>query len=293
MEKETEEYLEFLGKKKKLSTNTVNAYKRDISKFMEYLKRTKRDIKKLETKDLEKYIDNMKKQGYKTSSTVRAIATLRSFLGYLNRKEYINYDPTLELVSPRVEKKVPIVLTSSEIENLLSQPKNTDLKGIRDKAMLEFAYATGMRVSEIINLKLEDISIENSYVICDTDYKKRIIPLGKISIQALKVYLEEARPYLITTDEEDSLFVNLSGKRLTRQGFWKIIKYYKEQARIQKDITPHILRHSFATHLLENGADLKAIQTMLGHSDIASTQIYLECMKNDLDKIYKDSHPRA
>ena len=168
-----------------------------------------------------------------------------------------------------------------------------DLKGTRDKAMLEFAYATGMRVTEMINLDLEDVKLDEGYVICKGRNKSRNIPLGSMSLKALKEYIDEARPYLIRNEEEEALFVNVNGTRLTRQGFWKIVKYYKEQAHIEKDITPHVLRHSFATHLLQNGADLKAIQTMLGHSDISSTQVYMQFQDPGIKNEYKKAHPRA
>ena len=176
---------------------------------------------------------------------------------------------------------------------LLEQPKNIDLKGIRDKAMLEFAYATGMRVTEIISLNIDDVNLEEGYVICKTGSKQRNIPLGKISLKALEEYIEDSRPILIKAETEKALFVNINGKRLTRQGFWKIVKFYKEQAHITKEITPHVLRHSFATHLLQNGADLKAIQTMLGHSDISSTQVYMQFQDEGIKNIYLKAHPRA
>ena len=202
-------------------------------------------------------------------------------------------DPTEKIQSPKVEKRSPTVLTSDEVELLLEQPKNVDLKGIRDKAMLEFAYATGMRVTEIISLDISDVNIEQSYVVCKSGFKSRNIPLGTLSLKALKDYVEKARPILIKDEKVEALFVNINGKRLTRQGFWKIVKFYKEQAHITKEITPHVLRHSFATHLLQNGADLKAIQTMLGHSDISSTQVYMQFQNENLKDIYRKAHPRA
>ena len=176
---------------------------------------------------------------------------------------------------------------------LLDQPKDVDLKGTRDKAMLEFAYATGMRVTEIISLDIDDVNLNEGYVTCNSGKKQRTIPIGTMSLKALKEYIEEARPVIIKDENEKALFVNTNGKRLTRQGFWKIIKYYKEQAHIEKEITPHVLRHSFATHLLQNGADLKSIQTMLGHSDILSTQVYMQFQDEALKNIYKKAHPRA
>jgi len=209
------------------------------------------------------------------------------------RTRKIKEDPTEGIQSPKIEKKAPSVLTSQEVELLLDQPKDVDLKGTRDKAMLEFAYATGMRVTEIISLNIEDLHLDEGYVTCKYGNKQRNIPLGGISIKALREYIDEARPILIKSEDEKSLFVNINGKRLTRQGFWKIVKFYKEQAHINKDITPHVLRHSFATHLLQNGADLKAIQTMLGHSDISSTQVYMQFQDESLKNVYKSAHPRA
>mgnify|MGYP000557940744 CR=1 FL=1 len=209
------------------------------------------------------------------------------------KRQVVENDPTEGISSPKIEKRVPCILTSEEVELLLEQPTDFDLKGIRDKAMLEFAYATGMRVTEIISLNVEDVDLENSTVSCKTGPKQRIIPLGKMSLAALKEYLDEARNILVKSEKEKALFVNLNGRRLTRQGFWKIIKYYQEQANITKDITPHTLRHSFATHLLQNGADLKSIQMMLGHSDISSTQVYMQFQNGGLNDTYKKAHPRA
>ena len=231
--------------------------------------------------------------GKKTSTISRNLASIRSFYQFLLRIKKVKHDPTDGIQSPKVEKKAPSVLTSKEVELLLEQPKDVDLKGTRDKAMLEFAYATGMRVTEIISLDIDDVNLNEGYVTCNSGKKQRTIPIGTMSLKALKEYIEEARPVIIKDENEKALFVNTNGKRLTRQGFWKIIKYYKEQAHIAKDITPHVLRHSFATHLLQNGADLKSIQTMLGHSDISSTQVYVQFQDPELRDIYIKSHPRA
>ena len=209
------------------------------------------------------------------------------------RAKKIKEDPTEGIQSPKVEKRIPNVLTSQEVELLLEQPKAVDLKGIRDKAMLEFAYATGMRVTEIISLDIDDVNLETGFVVCRNNGKQRSIPLGTLSLKALENYIKDARPILIKDENNKALFVNINGRRLTRQGFWKIVKYYKDQAHINKDITPHVLRHSFATHLLQNGADLKAIQVMLGHSDISSTQVYMQFQDESLKNVYKKAHPRA
>ena len=293
MEKQIKLFLEFLENDKKLSSNTLQSYKRDITQYQEYIDKNGLNYLKINHEEIDKYFESLKDMNKKTSTISRNLATIRSFYQFLLRTKKIKKDPTIGVQSPKVEKKVPSILTSKEVELLLEQPKNIDLKGIRDKAMLEFAYATGMRVTEIISLNLSDVNLEQSYVVCNTGFKKRNIPLGSISLKALKDYIEKARPILIKDENVTALFVNINGKRLTRQGFWKIVKYYKEQAHITKDITPHVLRHSFATHLLQNGADLKAIQTMLGHSDISSTQVYMQFQNENLKDIYKKAHPRA
>ena len=293
MEKQIKLFLEFLENDKKLSENTLQSYRRDIVQFQEYLDNQRLVYSKLDNQDINDYIEYLKKIGKKTSTISRNLASIRSFYQYQVRVKKVKRDPTDGIQSPKIEKKAPSVLTSDEVELLLEQPKDVDLKGMRDKAMLEFAYATGMRVTEIISLNIDDVNIEESFVICKNGSKSRNIPIGTISMKALDEYIKEARPYLIKTDNEKALFVNVNGKRLTRQGFWKIIKYYKEQAHITKDITPHVLRHSFATHLLQNGADLKSIQMMLGHSDISSTQVYMQFQNDELKNIYKNTHPRA
>ena len=276
MEKIMTEYLNYLKNTKKSSNNTIQAYRRDLNFFFEYLNKNNMDYLKVGYDDVQKYMEELNGEGRKAASVSRRLATLRSFYGFLLKKKLIKAIPTNKINMPKIEKKAPMVLTSDEVEILLSQPKSNDLKGIRDKAMLEFAYATGMKVSEIINLDLKDVNLVDSYVVCNEGYSKRVVPLGRISKEALVEYLDNSRPYLLKTEDEKPLFVNIMGNRLTRQGFWKIIKQYQEQAHIDKEITPHVLRHSFATHLLQNGADMRAVQTMLGHTDIASTQVYMK-----------------
>lgn len=293
MEKKIKLFLEFLQKDKKLSNNTLQSYKRDITQYESYINEENLQYLKVTNEDIKKYLENLKNIGKKTSTISRNLASIRSFYQYLVRTKKVKEDPTEGIQSPKVEKRIPSVLSSKEVELLLEQPKTVDLKGIRDKAMLEFAYATGMRVTEIINLNIDDVNLKEGYVSCSNANKQRNIPLGAISVNALKEYIKKARPYLIKSEDEKSLFVNINGKRLTRQGFWKIVKFYKEQAHIEKEITPHVLRHSFATHLLQNGADLKAIQVMLGHSDISSTQVYMQFQDEGLKNIYKKAHPRA
>ena len=293
MERQLKYFFNFLENDKKLSENTLQSYKRDLKQFRRYLEACELHYNRVKESDIKDYIRELQEAGKKASSISRCIASIRSFYQFVLKNKKVKLDPTANIQSPKIEKRVPSVLTSKEVELLLEQPKDVDLKGIRDKAMLEFAYATGMRVTEIISLDIDDVNLEEGYVMCNNVNKKRNIPLGTMSLKALKEYVEEARDVLIKSEGEKALFVNINGGRLTRQGFWKIIKYYKEQAHITKEITPHVLRHSFATHLLQNGADLKSIQTMLGHSDISSTQVYMQFQDEGLKNVYRKAHPRA
>ena len=293
MEEQLNLFFGFLENEKKVSVNTLQSYKRDLKQFEKYLETSEEKYKDLTDEGIKDYIKYMQKEGKKPSTISRGLASIRSFYQYEAKNKVVEKDPTEGIQSPKIEKRVPSVLTSNEVALLLDQPKNVDLKGTRDKAMLEFAYATGMRVTEIISLNVEDINLETGYATCKNGKKERTVPIGEMSLKALKDYMLNARHTMIKDDNEKALFVNVNGQRLTRQGFWKIIKYYKEQAHIDKDITPHVLRHSFATHLLQNGADLKSIQTMLGHSDILSTQIYMQFQDESLKNVYKKAHPRA
>ena len=293
MEKDIKNFLEFIKSDKKLSKNTLESYQRDILQYQEYLEEKKIDYKEVNNENVLGYLDYLKGLDKKASTISRHLASIRLFYQYLLKNKIVKEDPTKGIQSPKIEKKAPSILSSQEVSLLLEQPNGEGLKSIRDKAMLEVAYATGMRVTEIISLNVSDIDLDSSLVTCKNENKQRIIPLGKLSLSALKEYMTIARPNMIKDDNETALFVNVNGKRLTRQGFWKIIKFYKEQAHITKDITPHVLRHSFATHLLQNGADLKSIQTMLGHSDISSTQVYMQFQDESLKNIYKKAHPRA
>ena len=292
MDKQIKLFLEFLQNDKKLSDNTLQSYRRDILQFEKFLDANDINFSKATEENIEDYLKELQKEGKKTSTASRSLATIRSFYQYLLRTKKVKEDPTVSIQSPKIEKRVPSVLTSEEVELLLDQPKDVDLKGTRDKAMLEFAYATGMKVTEIIDLNIDDVNFDENTVLCSNGKKARIIPLGTLAEKALKEYVEDARPIMVKDETNKALFVNVNGDRLTRQGFWKIVKYYKEQAHIEKDITPHVLRHSFATHLLQNGADLKSIQAMLGHSDISSTQIYAQFQTPELKNIYKKAHPR-
>ncbi len=293
MEEQLNLFFGFLENDKKVSNNTLQSYRRDLKQFEKYIAENGKDYSKVTDEEIKTYIKYMQEIGKKPSTISRGLASIRSFYQYEVKNKKVENDPTEGIQSPKIEKRVPSVLTSNEVALLLEQPKDVDLKGIRDKAMLEFAYATGMRVTEIISLNIDDINLEQGYARCTNGKKSRTIPLGNMSLKALKEYILNARNIMIKDENEKALFVNVNGQRLTRQGFWKIIKYYKEQAHIEKDITPHVLRHSFATHLLQNGADLKSIQTMLGHSDILSTQIYMQFQDETIKNIYKKAHPRA
>ena len=293
MEKQVKLFLDFLKDDKKLSDNTLQSYRRDIEQYEKYVSDNKINYLKVTEETILEYMEFLREEKKKESTISRSLASIRSLYKYLIRFKKIKKYPTMTIESPKISKRTPNILTSKEVELLLDQPKDVDLKGTRDKAMLEFAYATGMRVTEMISLDIDDVKLDEGYVVCRGRSNSRNIPLGSMSLKALKEYIDDARPYLIRDESEEALFVNVNGTRLTRQGFWKIVKYYKEQAHIEKDITPHVLRHSFATHLLQNGADLKAIQTMLGHSDISSTQVYMQFQDPGIKNEYKKAHPRA
>lgn len=294
MEVLVQKFISFLERDKRLSLNTLQSYKRDIDQYIVYLQEINlQSVVNSNKTTVIAYLLHLQKKGRATSTISRNLASIRSFYQYITKIKMIEQDPTSELESPKVEKKLPQILSTQEVELLLEQPKCVDLKGFRDKAMLELLYATGIRVSELISLNLTDINLEMGFVKCNKGARERMIPIGSMAIAAIVEYLSKSRGLLIQRSDEKALFVNVNGRRLTRQGFWKIIKQYKNQAKINKDITPHTLRHSFAAHLLENGADLRSIQEMLGHSDISSTQIYAQIAKNKIKEVYKKTHPRA
>ncbi len=294
MEALVQNFVDFLERDKRLSLNTLQSYRRDIEQYFSYLQEINlQNISNSNKTTVIAYLMYLQKKGRATSTISRNLASIRSFYQYIAKNKLIDQDPTAELESPKVEKKLPQILSTEEVELLLEQPQCVDLKGFRDKAMLELLYATGIRVTELIQLDIQDLNIDLAFIRCNKGTRERVIPIGSIAISALKEYLNKSRPLLLQKSDEQALFVNINGGRLTRQGFWKIIKQYKNMAQINKDITPHTLRHSFAAHLLENGADLRSIQEMLGHSDISSTQIYAQIAKNKLKEVYKKSHPRA
>lgn len=286
------DYTDYLVSDKKVSDNTLQSYIRDIKQYFEYLKSVGiEDCTSVTPTVYLNYMAYLQKLGKAPTSVSRVIASTRNFYRYLCAKRMCELNPVEKVHALKSERKLPQILTGEEIGLLLSQPSGVDFKGKRDKAMLELLYATGMRVTELVSLNIKDVNLDIGYIICRRQTKERVIPIYPRAVEALKDYINKERTYL--DDEPDALFINANGTRLTRQGFWKIIKAYKEKAGISKDITPHTLRHSFAAHLLENGADIKSLQEMLGHADVSSTQIYTSVIKNKISEVYKNAHPLA
>ena len=288
------EYTSFMTDIRHKSLNTVESYKRDVTQYISYLDGTGvTDISSTTKTTVLSYLLYLQKEGRASSTVSRTLASLRSYYLFMMQNGVVKSNPTSNLEAPHVEKKIPKILSGEEVELLLEQPKNCDNKGIRDKAMLELLYATGIRVSELINLDVSDVNVPMSFVRCKGGKKERIIPMGHQAKDALENYINNVRKYMVKDENETALFVNCSGARLPRQGFWKLIKYYQHIAGIETDITPHTLRHSFAAHLLENGADLHSIQEMMGHADISSTQVYSRMMNSKIKDVYAKAHPRA
>ena len=288
------EYTDFMQNTCHKSINTIESYTRDVTQYITYLKNLGIESIKDTTKtNVLSYIMMLKKQGKAASTVSRVLASIRSYYLYLLRKGQIDSDPTMALTSPHIDKKPPHVLSNDEINLLLEQPKLSDNKGIRDKAMLELLYATGIRVSELIGLDTDDINLSMGYIRCSNSKSERIIPVGNKAVDSLKLYLEKARGSMIKNEDEPALFVNRMGARLSRQGFWKIIKQYQESSGIKEEITPHSLRHSFAAHLIQNGADLESLKSMMGHADISSTQVYNCFLDDKIKRVYEKTHPRA
>ncbi len=288
------EYTSFMTDIRHKSLNTVESYKRDVTQYISYLDGTGvTDISSTTKTTVLSYLLYLQKEGRASSTVSRTLASLRSYYLFMMQNGVVKSNPTSNLEAPHVEKKIPKILSGEEVELLLEQPKNCDNKGIRDKAMLELLYATGIRVSELINLDVSDVNVPMSFVRCKGGKKERIIPMGHQAKDALENYINNVRKYMVKDENETALFVNCSGARLSRQGFWKLIKYYQHIAGIETDITPHTLRHSFAAHLLENGADLHSIQEMMGHADISSTQVYSRMINSKIKDVYAKAHPRA
>ena len=284
----------YLREEKRSSANTLSSYLRDIRQFGAYLElHTDTDIVSATEDELSEYINWLKGQGKSVATVSRCIASLKCLYAFLSIRQIIAENPSTKMIPDKGEHKLPQILTSQEVDLLLEQPECIDAKGYRDKAMLELLYATGIRVTELINLDITDINLAAGVIRCRTRDKERLIPMYAKAVKALSDYVILVRPQMIALPDEPSLFVNVNGERMSRQGFWKLIKYYQKKANIEKDITPHTLRHSFAAHLLENGADIHAIQEMLGHADISSTQVYTQLVKKQLKDVYNKAHPRA
>ncbi len=287
-------YETYLAEEKHSSANTLSSYLRDLRQFAEYLDMTGQGaLQEAQQDTISAYVAYLGTRGKSASTITRSLASLKSFYGWLMERGEIASNPARGVAAAKAERHYPEILTAREVELFLDQPQCVDAKGFRDHAMLELLYATGIRVSELIELNVDDLNLSAGFLRCTGRGRERIIPLYPAAVRALGDYLRGVRPRLIADEDETALFVNMNGERMSRQGFWKIVKHYQEAAGITKDITPHMLRHSFAVHLLENGADLRSIQEMLGHADISSTQIYTHVVKNQLKDVYKKAHPRA
>lgn len=294
MEKEIELFISYLHNVKKMSLNTELSYKRDMAKVNAFMKgRGIEKVSDITATDLNAYILYMEDNKFSAATVSRNIACLKSFYHFLFKEGLVNKDIAEGMKAPKVEKKIPEIMTTSEVVRLLEQPKGNSPKEIRDRAMLELLYATGIRVSELISLKITDVNMSMGYIVCLDQSKGRAIPFGHEAKAAMLRYLSESRDAMLEDKNSDILFVNCSGEPMSRQGFWKLIKYYAKKAGIEADITPHTLRHSFAAHLVENGADLRAVQEMLGHSDISTTQIYANMNHSRIRDVYNKAHPRG
>lgn len=289
-----EEFIDKIHVEKNTSKNTELSYKRDLKKLIDYLNdKSIKELNLVSEDDLKIYIKFMEGQGKAPSTISRNIASMKAFFEYLYQNKVTNENPAIRLKAPKIEKKRPDVLTIEEVDLLLKQPSRNTPKELRDKSMLEMLYATGMRVSELIGLKLSDVNVDKEFVICHDTKENRMVPFGSDAKKALNKYLKNGREALLKGNDCDYLYPNCSGRSMSRQGFWKLIKGYGAKAGIEIDLTPHTLRHSFATHLVQNGADLRAVQEMLGHSDISTTQIYLTEGNKRVRDVYAKAHPKA
>lgn len=288
-------YENYLSKVKQASNNTVSSYMRDIRQFSEWLQSSgDTDILSVTQLNISVYLAFLQAQGKSGATVSRVLASLKNFYAYLVSTGFLETSPvSSDIHVDRGEKKLPQILTGKEVETLLAQPSTSDAKGLRDKAMLEVMYATGIRVTELIDLNVEDVNLELGILKCGSAKKNRSIPLYPAALRALAVYVKEVRFAMVADPGERALFVNVGGSRMSRQGFWKILKFYQAKAGIDKEITPHTLRHSFAVHLLENGADLGSLQELMGHSDISSTQMYTHMINQKLRSVYEKCHPKA
>ena len=287
-------YENYLSKVKQASTNTISSYMRDIRQFSLWLRQSEEiDVIDATQLNISDYLTHLEQEGRTGATISRCLASLKNFYSYVVSSGFLEKTPVVEIRVNRGEKKLPQILTGREIELLLAQPVCVDAKGYRDKAMLEVMYATGIRVSELIELDVDDVNIEQGIIKCSGAKKSRAIPLYPAALRALTVYLRDIRDTMVLSPDESALFVNIRGVRMIRQGFWKILKHYQSTAHIDKEITPHTLRHSFAVHLLENGADLGSLQELMGHSDISSTQMYTHLINQKIKSVYEKCHPKA
>ena len=287
-------YENYLSKVKQASVNTISSYMRDIRQFEQWLHQSEDvDIIDASKLNIRTYLEHLEEDGRTGATVSRNLASLKNFYAYLVSSGFLEKTPVSDIRINRGEKKLPQILSGREIELLLAQPVCVDTKGFRDKAMLELMYATGIRVSELINLNIEDVNLEQGIIKCNSEKKTRIIPLYPAALKALTTYVKDIRGAMVADPTEAALFVNVNGVRMSRQGFWKILKHYQAMAHIEKEITPHTLRHSFAVHLLENGADIGSLQELMGHSDVSSTQMYTQLINQKLKSVYKKCHPKA
>ena len=287
-------YENYLTKVKQASSNTISSYMRDIRQFAQWLRQSEElDVVEASQLNISGYLSHLESDGRSGATVSRSLASLKNFYSYVVSSGFLEQSPVVDIHVDRGVKKLPQILTGREIELLLAQPSCVDAKGYRDKAMLEVMYATGIRVTELIDLDVDDVNLELGIIKCSSARKSRSIPLYPGALKALTVYLNEIRHTMVSDPAEQALFVNVGGVRMSRQGFWKILKHYQATAKIEKDITPHTLRHSFAVHLLENGADLGSLQELMGHSDISSTQLYTHMVNQKLKSVYEKCHPKA
>lgn len=294
MKQDIHNFIQYLHLEKQTSENTEVSYERDLRKMSQFLQNNGIDsVSGVNATSLNSYVLLLEKDGMKPATISRSIASMKAFFHYLYKDGQIGQDPSEGLKAPKIEKKMPAILSTDEMTRLLEQPSGNTPKELRDKAMLEVLYATGIRVSELISLKVSDVNLQMEYLNCADAHKERVIPFGKVAKDALKRYLEEGRVKLVEDEATEWLFTNCSGQQMSRQGFWKLIKHYGNKAGIKSEITPHTFRHSFAAHLVGNGADLKSVQEMLGHSDISTTQVYTQMSQNKIRDVYMKAHPRG
>lgn len=287
-------YENYLSKVKKASANTIASYIRDIRQYSQWLDTyVGIDIVDAQQLNISNYLSFLEENGRSGATLSRTLASVKNFYSYAASTGFIEKTPVTDVHAERGEKKIPQILTGREIELLLSQPVCVDAKGYRDKAMLEVMYATGIRVTELIDLNISDVNMDQGIIKCTGSKKTRAIPLYPAALRALKNYVDNVRDAMLADPNEEALFVNVNGVRMSRQGFWKILKHYQSTAHIEKEITPHTLRHSFAVHLLENGADIGSVQELMGHSDISSTQLYTSMINQKIKSVYAKCHPKA